>query len=156
MSSCFFVCCILCVFCWVFNLKVKDIDFDRKDELLITEWQGGSGAYEAYKIYDYYADKMAYAPFDTLDDDTRFDHSKKTITLYDSDGAYASNKLVYRRYNAPDYPNEIKDDWVGKMAFDKFYSENPFRLDTVEISIERTTGKQKLIFVRKGDKLELK
>ena len=104
----------------------RDIDFDGKDELLITEWQGGakgSSKYDAYKIYDYHAEKLTRKPFDYITDSDIYDYDAKTITQWLTDGAYYTTKLVYgyhkTEYNSLSYlEEEILDDFYFSIKLD--------------------------------------
>lgn len=70
--------------------QFRDMDFDGKKELLISNWnaaQRGCNAYDVYKIKNNRLHLLEFPPFDRIDDITTIDNATKTIIIHHSGGA---------------------------------------------------------------------
>ena len=121
----------------------SDVDFDGKEELVITHQRGGSRSSNTYKIYKIHGyDKvelMTDEPFNDLENTAEFDSINKTITTIGSSGVY--NTVVYT-YKQKEYSTM---DWNRPTTVPKF--------DIIKAEV--IDGEEHRIYVRKRDKLEL-
>ena len=80
-----------------------DVDFDGEDELLVCLWEGmGYRGYHAYQAYEtnvgsgnHQLSPMQEAPFNELNDYTKFDPINKTICIPQGVGLKMEGKKVY-------------------------------------------------------------
>lgn len=118
-----------------------DVDFDGKEELLITNYQNGSysnNTYKVYKIHEYYAELMTDEPFNHLETSTKFDSTNKTIITTSSSGQGS----VYT------YTYQLKD-------YETMYGDKPMTAPKFElVQADITDNKGHRVYQRKGDKLE--
>lgn len=118
-----------------------DVDFDGKEELLITNYQNGSysnNTYKVYKIHEYYAELMTDEPFNHLETSTKFDSINKTI-ITTSTGGQGS---VYT------YTYQLK-------GYETMYGDKPMTIPKFElVQADITDDKGHRVYQRKGDKLE--
>ncbi|UYU54595.1 hypothetical protein KQP54_08870 [Bacteroides uniformis] len=121
----------------------SDVDFDGKEELVITHQLGGSRSNNTYKIYKIHGydnvELMTDEPFNDLENTTKFDSINKTITTCGSSGAY--NYVIYT-YKQKEY-NTM--DWNKPITIPKFDM----------IKAEVIDGEEYRIYEKKRGKLEL-
>jgi hypothetical protein len=136
-------------------LFFMDVDFDGQDELLITEWQGGakgSSSFEAYKIHDYYAEKLTRMPFDYITGSDKYDYQAKTITRWTASGAFFTTREVYGYHktelNVLSSLENPLSSFEEDLLNDFYY---PIRLDSVFI----WENGRELVYARQENKLIL-
>lgn len=120
-----------------------DVDFDGKDELLITNYQNGeysNNTYQVYKIHKYYAELMKEEPFNNLETTTEFDSVNKTIVRISTGGQGSICKYTYKLKN---YETVCGDRPVTVSKFEMV------KADILDDQHEHR------IYQRKGDKMEL-
>ena len=80
----------------------EDIDFDGKDELIITDYRAGQRGVDSYTVYkDDYKNGNKYnlavnEPFNVIDSLTTFNKEHKTIDVYKSGGACNNSNDKYK------------------------------------------------------------
>jgi hypothetical protein len=84
------------------NLSFEDVNFDGKDELLLTEFGAGQRGFSNEKIFDlsYGMEEMNYEPFNQIDEETIFDKDKKEIIIIAHGGACSSSNYTYKKTGA--------------------------------------------------------
>lgn len=115
-----------------------DIDFDGKDELLISDWgqYRGGNHYSVYKIKDNRLVLVDYPPLNQLATYfTKIDTVRKTITLYDQDGAYDAAELFFSMAIHPVFNVKIPQlkTWSGQSIVEEYarLSCHRFSLDSI-------------------------
>lgn len=136
-----------------------DIDFDGKEELLISDWNQGKAGneYEVYKVTNYGLRKLDYIPLDRLTNLDKIDLRKKTITLVNIDGVYedvefyfSSKKRRNKIITLPRFHSSIAQDF----DFEKYNKElsSPFVLDSIKENVKADKDYRESYIVR-GNKL---
>lgn len=121
-----------------------DIDFDGKDELLISDWyqgQAGNG-YEVFKMTDKDLLKLDYMPLDRLTNLDKIDLENKTITIVDFDGASDNASFFFSHKKREEIITDVPDfysDCAKRFDFKKYNNEPgaPFVLNSIEEYAER-------------------
>lgn len=130
----------------------QDVDFDGKDELLITNWQcgsKGSSTYDVYKVnqyYEYRLDmiKLTDAPFYKMKNgQTEFDPKEETIKLHLSFSAFEYAIHTYKK---------VKQDKIEWTEPEDSYK---FELVRVDIHNQYTDSKEHKVYIKDGYKYKL-
>lgn len=103
------------------SFQFLDIDFDGKEELLISDmYKGHAGNnYDVYKVTNKGLQILKYVPFDRLTNIDRIDLKRKTITIVEDDGASDNIEFYF----------SFKKRNVRIMDIPKFYSASADRFD---------------------------
>lgn len=92
-----------------------DIDFDGDDELLVTNWHGGTGNAHAYAVYDGIVDGKTYLkdypPFTEIDRNVIVDEEAKSISLIFDGGNGAYGCEVYKRMDSHPVLDSASFSW---------------------------------------------
>lgn len=98
------------------NLSFEDVNFDGKDELLLTEFGAGQRFCANEKVFDlsFGIDEMNYEPFNQIDDMATLDKAKKEIIIHASGGACGSSNYTYKKDS---------DGWFELVETEEFESD---------------------------------
>lgn len=123
---------------YVSPFQFLDVDFDGKDELLISDWGRYSDGnhYSVYKIKDNRLVMVDYPPLNQLAAySTKIDTVRKTITLYEQDGAYDAAELFFSKAIHPVFNVKIPQlkTWSGQSMVEAYakLSHPQFSLDSI-------------------------
>lgn len=138
-----------------------DIDFDEKDELLISDWcQGQAGnSYEVFKLTEKGLHRLDYEPLFRLTNIDRIDIKKKTITIVDFHGASDEATFYYSHKVRKDSITEVPDfysDCTRNYSFDVYNFDLgvPFALDSIMERVEReSNGELRASYRTEGGKI---
>ena len=116
-----------------------DVDFDGKQELLISDWgqcQGGNH-YEVYKLDREGLKLMNDLPFNAIDNCTIINSENQTISLYQFDGISDCCKAVFSKHSdhiKKIIPIGLSNGWTtGGNILKEYYKQNKmnFKLDSL-------------------------
>lgn len=143
------------------SFQFLDVDFDGKDELLISDWsrtQAGNW-YNVIKILDDGKTKhLGYIPLDRLTNVDRIDIKNQTITIVDFDGAcdyaefYFSHKKRTRKITErPKFYSEC----ATRFDFEKYNNELgcPFVLDSIKENAIYVDNEHHVTYIVTGNKI---
>ena len=116
-----------------------DIDFDGKDEFIVSNWYIGQGGnnYTVFDILENGLKRIDYIPLDRLTCVDKIDLKKKTITMVKFDGAcdnaefyFSYKKRIDRITDIPKFHTES----ASRFDFEKYNDELgcPFVLDSMK------------------------
>ena len=79
------------------SFQFVDVDFDGEDELMVADWsQAQQGnAYSAYDITAKGLKLKTEAPYDSIDNCTKFHYDTKQIDVYTHSGVFWRNNKIY-------------------------------------------------------------
>lgn len=136
----------------MFHFSFNDVDFDGKDELLITNWQcgsKGSSRYDVYKVNQYYEHrldmiKLTDAPFYKMENGlTEFNPKEETIKLHLYFNAFEYAIHTYKKVK------QEKIEWTEPEDSYKF------ELVRVDIHNQYTYSKEHKVYIKDGYKYKL-
>ena len=136
-----------------------DIDFDGKDELLVSDWSQGQAGneYEVFKLTDSGLMKLDYIPLDRLTNADKINLKKKTITIVCNDGIYESVEFLFssnkRKDKIIDLP-EFYSDIAQNFDYKKYNNEigTPFVLVSIK-EYAKTDVEHRTSYVVRGSKI---
>ena len=105
----------------------SDVDFDGRQELVVTLYQTGQRFVNEYKVYKFgyhygYIGEVKEKPYTLFDDFTSFDYENKKVSIYHSAGVMYSYEDIYQYsdssylplvYEKSIYYNELGNDTTG-------------------------------------------
>jgi len=124
-----------------------DIDFDGKDEFIVSDWYIGEGGnnYAVYAILDNGLKRIDYIPLDRLSCVDRIDLKERTITIVCFDGTCDIAEFYFSCKNRKDKITEIPRFYTGcanRFDFEKYNDELgcPFVLDSIKEDLNKVEG----------------
>lgn len=142
------------------SFQFMDIDFDGRDELLVSDMcKGKSGnTYDVYKVTYSGLQKLYYMPLNRLTNVDKIDLKKKTITIIDSDGAYDGAEFYFsfkkRRYTIKQIP-KFYSFCAELFNFEVYNKElgSPFVLDSIKEYSRKDDREYRVKYIVNGSKV---
>jgi len=137
-----------------------DIDFDGKDELLMSDWNRGKAGndYTVFKLSENGLQKIDYIPLDRLTNVDRIDLKNESLTIVECDGASDRAEFYYshkeRKEGIIDAP-EFHSVSARRLNVEMYNKElgSPFVLDSIKENTVSADGEYRTTYIVIGSKI---
>lgn len=124
------------------SFQFYDLDFDGKQELLVSDYYRGHGGnqFYVYAIKDNSLHLIDYPPYNSINNDSEILPELREIVTYYEDGVWEQMKIVYHKgkpskVHKKDTLQFSSDSWVAQKAIDAMVKTRNFYVKSVDYKI---------------------